>query len=245
MLVIDGAKIGKSKQKMAEGIQSLIKALQPVLDDRFALVHTLSVPGRREKIDALLVGPHGALVLGVNANAGRYRCLGDNWYVWDKKANNFWGSEDNPIRDLRQAQRLVESVLSAHGLGSAVPVDGAVVFVNPKLQLEHMEPLVRLIEWSALKEFATQLASTPVYVEKREVERTLGVFGVQASVAHSPRVTATQQQASAHTVDITATLAARGPFGLKRWQLAAMIVMGIVDLLVLCLAVYVFFFMAP
>lgn len=236
MHVIDGAKLGaKTKQKMADGVRPLLRILQPILDNRFALIHTLTVPGRREKVDALLVGPHGALVMILDPSLGRYRCLGDNWYVWDKKANNFLTAEENPMRELKQGQHLIETILSAQGLGTTVPVDGVVVFVSPKLQLEHMEPIVKLIEFNEIKAFATQLAATPVYIEQREIEKTLAVFGAQASIASTTRVAAPQGQAAQKA----STLSRRGPFGLKRWQFYAVIGMAVACLLVLSAAVYV------
>ncbi len=242
MQVIDGAKLGtKSRQKVSSGIKPLVQILQPILDDRFVLVHTLAVSGRHEKVDALLVGPHGALVLKVENDEGRYRCLGDNWYIWDKKINNFIKAEDNPLRDLKQGQNLVEAILASQGLGSAVPVSNAVLFVNSKLQLEHMEPAVTLIEHGAIKKWAAQLPST-VYVEKREIEKTLAAFGVQVSVAHSPRVTVEEDGVSAVGGARPAAadwLKGRGQFGLRRWQLVAMGVTVGLYVLVLAVGIYV------
>ncbi len=236
MHVIDGTRLGavKGKPKMAEGVQTLVRLWQPLLDNRFALIHTLTMPGRREQVDALLMGPHGALVLKVDASAGRYRCLGDNWYVWDKKLNDLVPAEENPIRPLKQGQRMVEAALTAQGMGTTVPVDGAVVFVNPKLQLEHMEPAVRLIDFNGLKDFAAQLAATPIYVEKHGIEKALAVFGAQVTIAPTTRL-AVQAPSSAPK---TPARVSRGPFGLKRWQFIVLVAMVVAYVLLAILAVY-------
>lgn len=238
MHIIDGTKLGsKSKQKMVAGIKPLLQTLQPILDDRFALIHTLTVPGRREVVDALLVGPHGALVLKVDASPGRLRCIGDNWYAWDKKVKDLVPTEHNPTRDLKQGLRLIEASLVSQGLGTSVPMDGAVVFTDPKLTLEHMEPPVRLIDFKALPAWATQLAGTPAYLEKRNIEQVLGIFGAHVSVASTAPVPAPEPQAAPPP----SPRARRGPFGLKlkRWQLYVLIGMAVVYLLVLIAGLYI------
>jgi hypothetical protein len=259
MHVIDGTKLGnKSKDKMTDGLKALIKTLQPLLDNRFALVHTLTIVGRREKIDALLAVPHGALVLKVETLTGRYRCLGDNWYVWDKKVKDFVGTTVNPTRELLHGlvgwlfdwllcvnptrellhgQRLIEAQLTGHGLGSTVPLDSAVIFMDAKLQLEHMQPPARLVISDAVVDFFTQLAATPTYVEKRDIERTLEVFGAHAAIAGTPRP-GEQPVNEASAAPRKRKRKPRGPLGLSRAQLALVIGLVIVYLVITAALLY-------
>jgi hypothetical protein len=187
-------------------------------------------------IDALLAGPHGALILKVDGSDGRLRCLGDKWYVWDKKLKDFAEAATNLTQELKQGLNLVESVLTSHNLINTVPVQGAIVFVNSKLQLEHMEPDVPLIQADAIKSLAAELAGSPMHLEKRDVEKVLAAFGAKAEVS---AVAAQPAAASPPEEAHPAPRKKRGPLGLTRQQLVAVIAMGIVCLIVMAVCIYV------
>ncbi|MBN1888081.1 MAG: NERD domain-containing protein [Thermoflexales bacterium] len=246
MHVIDGSKLSiGSEHKASQEVKTFVKIIQPLLDDRFALVHTLSA-GRRGVVDALLVGPHGALVMKVDGSSGRYRCLGDSWYSWDQKAQDFSELAQNPIDELKRSLEFVEATLQAQGMGAKVPTQGVVVFVDKKLQVEHMEPAVPLVTRDKLKPLAAELMDSPVYIETREIEKVLSVFGARAHIAparQSPAPEASLEDGTspgmAHS---SGWMQQNGPFGLKRWQFLALLVLFLANMCVLGLGLYLVLF---
>jgi hypothetical protein len=245
MHVIDGSKLSiGSEHKASQEVKTFVKVMQPLVDDRFALVHTLSA-GRRGVVDALLVGPHGALVLKVDGSSGRYRCLGDSWYSWDKKTQEFSEMAQNPIDELKRGLEFVEATLQAQGLSTKVPTQGVVVFIDKKLQLEHMEPAVPLVTYEQIKPLAAELMASPVYIETREVEKVLSVFGARAHVAparQSPAPEASLDTRAPAGAYSSGWMQRRGPFGLKRWQFLALLVLFLANMCVLGLGLYLVLF---
>ncbi len=237
MHIVDGTKLSSStgKRQVTKEVKKLVQFFKPLLDDRFAMIHTLTVSGRREEIDVMLLGPHGALILKVDASSGRCRCLGDNWYTWDPKSKDFVKSDDNPVADLKRTHTMIESHLTGLGMGSAVPVMSAVAFADPKLQLEHMEPSVSLIEFKEWKGVAKELAGSPDYVDARTIDKVASAFGAQVRVISSAEAAA---QAGTPPQPARRPRGGGGPFGLKRWQLIVLVVMVAAYLALLGVAAY-------
>jgi hypothetical protein len=148
------------------------------LDDRFTLAHRVRMRGLEQPVDAVLVGPHGVTVLALADDQGRVRSLGDNWYIWNQKTNNFDPSPYNPIKKVQQDRAAMETHVNARQMGSVIPVDCAVLVPSPKAQVEFMQPTMPILDASRTLEFAEQLAGQRELIEWSHAEELLKSLGV-------------------------------------------------------------------
>ena len=111
------------------------------LDDRFTLIRNVS---KREigYIDAVLVGPPGALVMRILDDPGDYLNEGSNWVV-RRRTGELTSAKINPTREAVADIRKLREYLAKHRLAD-VPVYGAVVFTReePVVRLTVREPTV-------------------------------------------------------------------------------------------------------
>ena len=148
------------------------------LDDRFTLAHHVRMRGLKQPVDAVLVGPQGVTVLAIADEQGRVRSLGDNWYIWNQKTDNFDPSPRNPIQRVQEARAAMETHVNARQMGSVMPVDCAVLIPGPKVQVEFMQPTMPILDASRMLEFAEQLAGQRELIEWSQAEELLKSLGV-------------------------------------------------------------------
>lgn len=85
-------------------------------------------------IDAILVGPHGALVLEVKAYVGEYKVAGDRRFIRSGASRSWMEPAKNPMRQVLNNQRRVKGILATAGLGN-VPVQPIVVAAHPRMNV--------------------------------------------------------------------------------------------------------------
>ncbi len=102
--------------------------LAPYLDERFTFVRNVSKFGLGY-IDAVLVGPPGALVFRIVDKTGHYLNEHGNWLVRDKQGGWSPATMLNPTRDTTTDIDALRKFLAKRNL-DAVPVFGVVVFTR-------------------------------------------------------------------------------------------------------------------
>ncbi len=105
-------------------VRAVIHALADALDDDYVLLRQVSLPPNGAFADVILLGPHGALVLSLQALEGTYVQQDHHWYrlaedgvaqLWDRSPT--W----DLTRPWKSARRLVrEYVVSGFPVGAAV-----------------------------------------------------------------------------------------------------------------------------
>ena len=105
-------------------VRAVIRALADALDDDYVLLRQVSLPPNGAFADVILLGPHGALVLSLQALEGTYVQQDHRWYrLADDGEPQLW--DRSPTWDLtrpwKSARRLVrEYVVSGFPVGAAV-----------------------------------------------------------------------------------------------------------------------------
>jgi Nuclease-related domain len=201
------------------------KLLGQYLDDRFTLVHHVRLPNRRDAIDGVLVGPHGVTVLALANDAGRVRCLGDRWYVWNSRIKDFVGAGHSPVKQAQSDRTAIEALLAGRGLGSVVPVDCAVLSVQPSAQVEFMQPATPIWPSDKIAGLARTLAGQRELVEWTLADDTLKALGLPP--VGKPWRALSKPGTRAQAVRPRRTA------GLQRQQIILLAAMAIADLLVL------------
>src|SRR5579859_2424238 len=140
------------------------------LDSSFTLIRNVS-RGGLGYIDAVLVGPPGALVFRIVDKPGDYSNEGSDW-LERKGGRTFVLSRLNPTRECVTDVLALRKYLAKKGLAN-VPVYGVVVFTNPQTQLTARQPTVPI---AALRTLTTVLRRdylTENRLEPKTVETTV------------------------------------------------------------------------
>ena len=201
------------------------RLLSKRLDDRFTLVHRARLHGRKNAIDAVLVGPHGVMVLAIANDEGRVRCLGDNWYNWNPNTDKFVGAKHSPVQQVQDDRKAIELFLGGRQMGSVIPVECAVAVPQSNAQVEFMQPAVPILDANAMAEMAGSLTGQRELIEWTQADDILKGLGVPP-LGRSWR---NLNQPGARKRG----LSAMGFGGLKRKQLILLAIIAVADLLVL------------
>jgi len=200
------------------------KYLAQHLDDRFTLAHQVRLRGRKTRVDAILVGPHGVMLFAYSNDQVRVRCLGDTWYVWNPKVNDLVKVEQNPVKRLQADLAAMQSFLEAHQLGSVVPMEGAVLVPRSEVQVEFMDNAIPVLSAEGIQQLATALPGQHEMIEWRQADQVLSGLGLAPLGKPWSQLPKTSPQ-------VRAMRSRRG--GLKRWQIIFLVAIAVADLLVL------------
>lgn len=149
-------RIARPDELLAQGLKGF--------DDKYSLF-LWSLPGP----SYLLVGPPGVLVFIVRGDKGKVTVSGDRWHEKFSLGRLLTSvtreGVGDPGKELLQAQRQVQEMLEqAAAQGeiqadvSSVPVGGAVVFINPQMELVLNSPSVPVVTLKELKKFVRNKA---------------------------------------------------------------------------------------
>lgn len=207
-----------------KGGREVEKRLGQYLDDRFTLVHGARLPGRKGLVDAVLVGPHGATALAFANDEGRVRCLGENWYAWSPKLDDFVDVGYSPAKQAKADLAALQVYLAERQLGNTVPADCAVIQAQPQSQIESMQPAVPIFTADTVDEMAQALAAQRELIEWTHADEALKGLGVPP--LGKPWAMLTQLGAGKRSVRV-------GRFGLTRNQLIILAVIAVADFVVL------------
>jgi hypothetical protein len=145
--------------------QALTKALKG-FDNRHSLYH-YTLPATH-----VLLAPAGLFVFTVKDHHGEIRCEGEKWrqkFNW-RRLLLFFGQEGlgNPTRDVRGEMGRLQRFLDEKLPEADVPIEGLIVFTNPRARLELIDPAVPVVSSNKLKTFLRQLKKKRISAEQRK-----------------------------------------------------------------------------
>ena len=207
-----------------KGGREIEKRLGQYLDDRFTLVHGATLPGRKGQVDAVLVGPHGVTALAFANDEGRVRCLGENWYTWSPKLDDFVDVGYSPAKQAKANLAALQAYLAGRQLGTTVPADCAVIQANPRSQIESMQPAVPIFTADQVDKMAQALAAQRELIEWAHADEALKGLGVPP--LGKPWTMLTQLGEGKRSASLNR-------LGLTRNQTIILVVMAVADFIVL------------
>lgn len=132
--------------------QQVARVLGGALDDRFTYVRSVNRRGIGY-VDAVLVGPPGALVLRILDQTGIFYNEGPNWLEADPgRGPQAWKPASiKPTAECFADMRSLDKYLTSKGLAKT-PIFGAIVFTRdiPQVQLSSRDPALPSATLSAL-----------------------------------------------------------------------------------------------
>jgi len=156
-----------------EGALAVSQVLERELDDRFTLIRNVS-RRRLGYIDAVLVGPPGALVFRIEDKPGMFRNEGSDW-LERRGGQTFVLSRINPSRECVTDVYALRKYLARFGLNQ-VPVFGIVVFTNPQASLAARQPVVPIAELRTLATVMRRDFLAEDRVDQASVESAVGAI---------------------------------------------------------------------
>lgn len=114
-------------------------------------------------VDHVLLYPYGLFVLKVKRQEGEISCQGNKWHrkfslrrLWELFFQEALGNPTMQVqREIKALRRFIDS---AGPLPEAeVPIEGVIVFTNPKAKLEVVDPLMPVVHIKKLKPFIRNL----------------------------------------------------------------------------------------
>ena len=132
-----------------KGEDEVTRVLSSALSDDYHLINDVIFSDGYGNIDHIVLGPNGLFTIETKNHRGKIKCYGDHW-SWQYRRANRTGLDHSTNIDLgsspsKQVKMNVVRVkralraLDAFGL-SDVWINGAVVFSNPNVDLEIIEP---------------------------------------------------------------------------------------------------------
>jgi len=126
------------------------ESMKSYCDGRYTYIRNISRRGLGY-IDAVIIGPPGALVLRVVDYGGTWRNERAEWLVKDAKSGKMRPAPSNPSRECARDVYALRKYLTKHNLDK-IPVYGAVVFISNNLVLQGAGPIVPISEPHRLQE---------------------------------------------------------------------------------------------
>ena len=128
----------------------LLTQLSARLSDDYLYLRKVSLPGQNSEADGVLLGPHGALVVGLHGEAGTFTVKGDDWFG-PSDAQLRHSPSWRLTRPLRRLQKLVRE----EGMPD-LPVNGAVVLAVGELAAAE-KPSVAVVPVSKIASYVEYL----------------------------------------------------------------------------------------
>jgi len=120
----------------------------------------------------VLLAPSGLFVFTVKDHDGEIRCEGERWHQkfhWGQLLL-FFGREGlgNPTREVREEMERLRRFLDSKLPEVDVPIEGIIVFTNPRARLELIDPAVPVMSSNKLKNHLRQMKKNRISAEQRE-----------------------------------------------------------------------------
>ena len=143
--------------------QALTNALKGFDNKHFLYHYTLPAAH-------VLLAPSGLFVFTVKGHHGEIRCEGEKWhhkFNWGRLLL-FFGQEGlgNPTREVGGEIGRLRRFLDGRLPEADVPIEGLIVFTNPRARLELIDPAVPVVSSNKLKAFLRQRKKKRISAEQ-------------------------------------------------------------------------------
>lgn len=129
----------------AEGEEAVTRALQK-LDSSFRVFHDIVLPGERQNIDHVVVGPAGTFVIETKNLHGIIRCYEDEWTrkKVGRRGTIYPVNIGNPSKQAKRNAVFLKNWLQSENIDVGYIV-AVVVFTNEDAELKLVKPTVKIV----------------------------------------------------------------------------------------------------
>lgn len=134
----------------ADGEEAVVRVLNN-LDSSFRVVHDVVLPGDRQNIDHVVIGPSGVWVIETKNHNGIIRCYNDKWSrkKVGRRGTVYDASMGNPSKQAKRNAVVLKNWLESQKIDVGY-ISAVVVFANDDAELNVVKPAVDVVPASGL-----------------------------------------------------------------------------------------------
>ncbi len=133
-----------------------ILRFERALDNRYALLCDIPVPGAPLPVPFILVGPAGLFVFHFSGEKGLFRAKEESWYEMNAATRQFQPARHNLIRLSQTYAKAVSAYLAEHSRPAPDP-QPVLMFGNPGVHVDATRPAVRVVLADGVDRFLLSL----------------------------------------------------------------------------------------
>lgn len=167
--MIGSLRLGRATPQEMQSQQMVISSLEKALDNRYILLHNVTLAEQELPIPLILVGPPGVNVIYPVALRGVYRARVDEWEQLDTQRQSYKPAVPNLIVQAEQMAQAVEEHLKAQNIYPPA-IEPVLVFTDAGVHIEMTRPAVRIVLIDAIDRFIAGLLQAPTMLGKEEAQ---------------------------------------------------------------------------
>ncbi len=156
--VVYSIQYGLSWYPLVEAQARVIALASKLLDNKYTLLHNLTIPGLEAPIPLVLVGPPGVFVFNVTPTAGIFRARGESWASVDDQ-RRYKAIRPNLIMDTAAMAKTVQEYLIQRGVPE-LTVEPVLMCTNSGTHVESVRPVTRVVLSDAMERFVAGLPAS-------------------------------------------------------------------------------------
>lgn len=184
-------RFGLSWDRDLQAQNLLIGQLKKALDNKFILIHHMTLPNLPMPIPIILIGPPGVKTIYASAVKGVFRAKGENWFSLDAPNKKYVAVSPNLVKRAFLMSQAVQDYLSHREI--LLPgVEPVLFFSQPGLHVESVQPITRLVQLDEIDRFVTTILQSPVIMSSSDGQVIADVL--IRSESKKPQATAKPKQ---------------------------------------------------
>lgn len=184
-------RFGLSWDRDLQAQNLLIGQLKKALDNKFILIHHMTLPNLPMPIPIILIGPPGVKTIYASAVKGVFRAKGENWFSLDAPNKKYVTVSPNLVKRAFLMSQAVQDYLSHREI--LLPgVEPVLFFSQPGLHVESVQPITRLVQLDEIDRFVTTILQSPVIMSSSDGQVIADVL--IRSESKKPQATAKPKQ---------------------------------------------------
>ncbi len=148
--------------------EAIITRISRGLDNRFVMVCNLPLEGTREKFPPILIGPSGLVMLNISPAQGYFRAKEESWWEMSKTTHRYGPGRPNLIKQTQEYAQRLAGMLDKHNKSHPVIVP-VLVFANPGVEIETINPAIRVVRMDGVEVFVSDLLNSPEVLSMNQI----------------------------------------------------------------------------
>lgn len=130
----------------ADGEEAVIRVLQN-LDSSYKIINDIVLPGDKQNIDHVVVGPAGVFVIETKNYNGNIRCYEDEWSrkKVGRRGTVYDAGMGNPSKQAKRNAVVLKNWFASENLDVGY-ISAVVVFTNDDCELKLIKPTVKVVQ---------------------------------------------------------------------------------------------------
>lgn len=148
--------------------EACIKVLKRYFNDHYTLLRNLALSDLDVPIPMILVGPPGIYVIYVSAQKGAFRAQGEDWLIL-QTGRGYIPIRPNLVLRTSLMARALDIYLKRSD-GIFPDIQGIMLFMNPRIFVETVRPVIRVVMSDAVEKFVSGLIQAQPILSPNGVE---------------------------------------------------------------------------